>query len=515
MIAGRSPEYNLVSLPTVIVGAEDFRQKPCKRFRRGPTKQGMKHLSTECPPHEPASAVRLAFEHADGRRHSLPHGKPLLIGSAADCGLRVGDQLASRHHARVVYTARGYRIEDLGSTSGTWVNGVPVSSTTLEPGMRVEIGRARMVVTRVDAPRREPTVAVAAAPAPEDDEIGPPQHRLIGRSKVIRTLRRQLERLAKLPLPVLIHGETGTGKELAARTLHEFGEHREGPFVALNCGAIPDGLFESELFGHRRGAFTGAHRDHAGAFVRAANGTVFLDEVGELPLSAQTKLLRVLETRRLTPVGADQEVTIACRVVAATHRDLAAMVVAGQFREDLFHRLSVVELELPPLRRRRHDIPMLLSHFVELASAELGREVVISQLAAAEAVNHPWPGNVRALRNAVLRAAALADGPIGPDELIPEVEQPRARSEMISVPRGSYASMHTAMLQQIVAEEGSIRRAARVLEIPRSTLGAWLRSGAEVDDSDGSADEPEPECERGLVNQMTKCRVSSSPLDPR
>ncbi|MFO7563635.1 MAG: sigma-54 dependent transcriptional regulator [Enhygromyxa sp.] len=367
-----------------------------------------------------------------------------------------------------------------------------------------------------------------------DDEPPPPQHRLIGRSKVIRTLRRQLERLALLPLPVLIHGETGTGKELAARTLHDFGENRTGPFIALNCGAIPDGLFESELFGHRRGAFTGAHRDHAGAFARAADGTVFLDEIGELPLSAQTKLLRVLETRRLTPVGADSEISLSCRVVAATHRDLAAMVVSGQFREDLFHRLSVVELELPPLRRRRRDIPVLLDYFAELASDELGREVVVSPLAAAEAINHPWPGNVRALRNAVLRAAALADGPIGPDALIPEVEQPRARSEMISVPRGTYARMHAALLQKIVAEEGSIRRAARVLEVPRSTLGTWLRAAvedeAQEDDHDGAdlghpdlghghghekESRDEPLVDQPVVNKMSKCRASSRPLDPR
>jgi DNA-binding NtrC family response regulator len=351
-------------------------------------------------------------------------------------------------------------------------------------------------------------------------EDEPPQHRLIGRSKVIRTLRRQLERLALLPLPVLIHGETGTGKELAARTLHDFSDTRTGPFVALNCGAIPDGLFESELFGHRRGAFTGAHRDHAGAFARAANGTVFLDEIGELPLSAQTKLLRVLETRRLTPVGADAEISITCRVVAATHRDLAAMVVAGQFREDLFHRLSVVELELPPLRRRRQDVPLLLDYFAQLASEELGREVVVSPLAAAEAINHPWPGNVRALRNAVLRAAALADGPIGPDALIPEVEQPRARSEMISIPRGNYASMHTAMLQKIVAEEGSIRRAARVLEVPRSTLGSWLRGAEESEEDPDGAEldgdsHDDPTIKGRVVNEMTKCRLSSARLDPR
>jgi len=291
----------------------------------------------------------------------------------------------------------------------------------------------------------------------------------------MKMLQRQLERLASLPLPVMIHGETGTGKELAAQTLHAFGKDPQAPFVALNCGAIPEGLLESELFGHRRGAFTGAHRDHTGAFIRAEGGTLFLDEVAELPLLAQAKLLRVLETRMLTPVGGDQELTIACRVVAATHRDLKAMVVAGLFREDLYHRLSVVEVELPPLRQRRRDIPLLLEHFVELAALELGQPVMLSREAAAEAVHYPWHGNVRALRNAVLRAAALADGPISATDLLPEVEQPRTRAELISVPRGTYASMHTALLQQVVAEEGSIRRAAAVLGLPRSTLGSWLR----------------------------------------
>ena len=307
-----------------------------------------------------------------------------------------------------------------------------------------------------------------------------PRHRLIGPSAVMQTLRRQLERLAALPLPVLIHGETGTGKELAARTLHELaGPDPEGrPFVALNCGAIPAELFESELFGHRRGAFTGADRDHVGAFARAAGGTLFLDEVGELPLAAQIKLLRVLETRKLTPVGGDRELALACRVVAATHRDLRAMVEQGRFREDLFHRLGVVELELPPLRKRPRDIPILLAHFAEAATRELARPVELSPAAIAEASRASWPGNVRALRNAVLRAAALADGPITPDLLLPTQARrpPRARGDAILVPRGSYASMHAALLRTVVAEEGSIRKAARALEVPRSTLGTWLRN---------------------------------------
>jgi DNA-binding NtrC family response regulator len=344
-----------------------------------------------------------------------------------------------------------------------------------------------------------------------------PQHALIGPSQTMQTLRRQLERLAKLPLPVLIHGETGTGKELAARTLHDFAAPADAdprPFVGLNCGAIPAGLFESELFGHRRGAFTGAERDHAGAFVRASGGTVFLDEVGELPLSAQIKLLRVLETRRLTPVGADHELALDCRVVAATHRDLRAMVDAGQFREDLFHRLGVVEIELPPLRRRRRDIPVLLAHFVELAGRELGRPVELAPAAIDEATRHGWPGNVRALRNAVLRAAALADGPIGPELLLPEQGRRRfASSAMISVPRGTYASMQAALLRTVVAEEGSIRKAARALEVPRSTLGAWLRNVAPENHHDASGEPIEDRSPRqGLwVDTLADERRHSQP----
>jgi DNA-binding NtrC family response regulator len=431
----------------------------------------MSHCFTDLLPRDADPHQRLALEYDDGRRHSLPHCKPLLIGSAEDCELRVGDRFASFHHARVVYTPRGYRIEDLGSTNGTLVDGVPVDSAILEPGMNVEIGRVRLAVTRIDRQvdearaYRHRGVIVAK----------PPVHRLLGRSNIIASLRRQLERLALVPLPVLLRGETGTGKELAARTLHDFGALPEAPFVAINCGAIPEGLFESELFGHRRGAFTGASRDHAGAFERAGFGTVFLDEVAELPASAQAKLLRVLENRTLTAVGSEQEIEIHCRIVAATHRDLVAMVRAGTFREDLYHRLGVVEVELPPLRRRRTDIPLLLAHFVNLAATELGREVVLSQSASAEALSYPWPGNIRALRNAVLRAAALSDGPISAAQLLPPSEPPRPRGESITIPRGSYADMHTALLRHVIVEEGSIRRAARVLGVPRSTLSAWVR----------------------------------------
>jgi DNA-binding NtrC family response regulator len=433
------------------------------------------HLcNTDRFPRTPDPEIRLALEHPDGRRHSLPRCEPLLIGSAPDCGLRLADPFVSARHARVRFLKTGvYRIEDLGSTNGTLVDGVPVGRALLEPGMRVDVGGIRMTVTRIDReadesrPRRSTSgAALTGLPA---------GHRLIGRSRAIREVRRTLEKYSQLALPVLIHGETGTGKELAAKTVHEYGPRFAEPFIPLNCGAIPEGLFESELFGHRRGAFTGAHRDHDGVFVRAAGGTVFLDEIGELPLAAQAKLLRVLETRTVSPIGSSGEQTIACRVVAATHRDLPEMIREGRFREDLFHRLGVLEVSLPPLRRRRNDIPVLLDHFLAEAANELGHDVVLSHEAATAALAHAWPGNVRALRNAVMRAAALTEGPIAPEDLLPSTETMAARNDVISIPRGDYASMTSALIHCVVAEEGSIRRAARVLGLPRSTLGSWVR----------------------------------------
>jgi DNA-binding NtrC family response regulator len=451
---------------------------------------------TDRIPRIPDPSVRLALELPDGRRHTLPRCEPLLIGSAPDCTLRLSDPFVSARHARIRFCKAGFRIEDLGSTNGTQIDGVSVGRAVLEPGMSVGIGGVRISVTRIDRKvdelrARRTRGELLPGSTTQLPGTPPPGHTMIGRSRGIQRVRRMLEKFAQLALPVLIHGETGTGKELAAKTLHDFGPRFGEPFVAVNCGAIPEQLFESELFGHAKGAFTGAHRDHEGAFVRAGAGTLFLDEIGELPLSAQAKLLRVLETRMVAPLGHATELAIACRVVAATHRDLAEMVRAGTFREDLYHRLGVLELELPPLRGRRRDISILLEHFVVEAARELGRELVVSRDAVEAALDFPWPGNVRSLRNAVMRAAALSEGPITSAQLIPTLEQSPA-SNFIRVPRGDYASMTKALIRHVVAEEGSIRRAARVLNLPRSTLGSWISAarsredGEDADEHDGS-----------------------------
>lgn len=298
----------------------------------------------------------------------------------------------------------------------------------------------------------------------------------------MRHLRELLSRVAPLHYPLLICGETGTGKDLAARYVHELsnaqlGHGPERAFHAVNCGAIPGGLAESELFGHLRGAFTGAHRNHCGAFVAAGHGTLFLDEVGELPLDLQAKLLRVLETGRVRPVGGEREIEVHCRVIAATHRDLPAMVQEGSFREDLYHRLAIFEARVPALRERAEEIPQLIVKLATDAAHELGRPIEISPRAIEAAQRHPWPGNVRALRNCLMRAAALTDGPIDAGGLIPETRA-ADRAAMIQIPRGSYSDMKHALLQTIVGEQGSIRRAAKALDVPRSTLGTWLRRGA-------------------------------------
>ena len=284
--------------------------------------------------------------------------------------------------------------------------------------------------------------------------------------------------LAPLPQAVLVRGETGTGKELAARALHSEGPRVTGPFVPLNCGAIPEGLFESELFGHVKGAFTGATRVHTGAFVRAHGGTLFLDEIAELPLPLQAKLLRVLETRRVSPVGGEAEVPIDVRVVAATHQPLEALVAAGRFRGDLYHRLGALEIDLPALRQRRSDIPALLEHFAAELAIDLGRPVVLTPAAVTAATAHDWPGNIRELRNAVLRASANCDGPLTATDLIPPARAGSGRASddppAIAVPRGTWAQMHRALLHQVVDEAGSIRKAAAQLAVPRSTLAHWL-----------------------------------------
>jgi DNA-binding NtrC family response regulator len=425
--------------------------------------------------HEPTAPIRsrsparrgLALLGDRGPCVPLPRDGTLVLGSRPDADLRLDDPYVSARHAEIRSDVHGTWIRDLGSTNGTWVDGVRVRGAWLMVGTRLRIGHQRLEVVAADRSGSSTSVHDATTP-------------MIGRSPAFRRLLEQVRRLAPLRPPVLIHGETGTGKELVARALHDLSLRASGPFVALNCAAIAESLAESELFGHVRGAFTGAERTHVGAFQRAHGGTLFLDEVAELPLALQAKLLRVLETAKVSPVGSERESDVDVRVVSATHRPVAEMVAEGSLREDLFHRLGVLVVEVPSLRDRTEDIPALVDHFLAVAGRELGRELWITRAAVDAAVGQPWPGNVRGLKNAILRAAALSDGPIGAEELLagaaggPALPPPVAPVGL-HVPRGDYATMQRDLLRQVVTEQGSIRRAARVLGVPRSTLGGWLK----------------------------------------
>jgi len=234
---------------------------------------------------------------------------------------------------------------------------------------------------------------------------------IVTRSTRMREVLRAAEKTAASAIPVLIEGESGVGKELIARAIHGSGERRAKPFIAVNCGAIPENLVESVLFGHEKGAFTGATERHLGKFVEASGGTLFLDEVGELPLPAQVKLLRALQENQVEPVGARKPVKVDVRIISATNRNLIADVKAGRFREDLFYRLHVFPITVPPLRQRREEIPDLVRHFLARFCAEEGKRIhTVSAQALALLHKYRWPGNVRQLENAIFRAVVLADG---------------------------------------------------------------------------------------------------------
>jgi DNA-binding NtrC family response regulator len=300
---------------------------------------------------------------------------------------------------------------------------------------------------------------------------------MIGRSPVMHRVFDLIERVASTEASVLVTGESGTGKELVARSLHARGRRRDGPFVALNCAAIPAGLVESELFGHARGAFTGARDSRDGLFVQAKGGTLFLDEIGELPPEVQPKLLRALQERKVRPVGGTQEVELDVRLVTATNRDLAAEVEAERFREDLLYRIDVVRVELPPLRLRGRDVLLLAQSFIERHAAQSQREVKGLDPAAAELLlGYDWPGNVRELENCMERAVALTrHDRIVPLDLPTKVREHKSKSVVVATDDPDdlptledLERRYIGRVLEITA--GNKSHAARILGVERRTL---------------------------------------------
>ena len=316
-------------------------------------------------------------------------------------------------------------------------------------------------------PRRHGSVAEAGAPAEPGN--------LIGSSDAMRQVQKTIGLAADSDATVLILGETGTGKELIARALHEHGRRKAAPFVAVNCAAIPADLLESELFGHVKGAFTGASSDRTGAFREADGGTLFLDEIGDMPAAMQAKILRALQERVVTPVGG-KPAQVAARVIAATHRHLPSLVEAGAFREDLYYRLNVVPIVLPPLRERQADILPLAEHFLRLASKQ-GTHKRLTAAASARLLEHSWPGNVRELRNVIERASVLVRGDTIDAVDLDVLERARlSRYELLAgdMPT-AVAKLETAMIRKALEACGGNRaEAARRLNINRQLLYAKM-----------------------------------------
>jgi DNA-binding NtrC family response regulator len=301
---------------------------------------------------------------------------------------------------------------------------------------------------------------------------------LIGSSDAIRNVQKTIGLAADSDATILILGETGTGKELVARALHEHGQRKSKPFVAVNCAAIPADLLESELFGHVKGAFTGASTDRAGAFREADGGSLFLDEIGDMPATMQAKILRALQERVVTPVGG-KRVRVDARVIAATHRDLPEMVAVGGFREDLYYRLNVVPIALPPLRERRVDILTLAEHFLQLAARQ-GVPKRLTAAAAARLMENTWPGNVRELRNVVERASVLVRGDVieaADLDIVDRAGLPLSQDDLLEGDLPSaIAKLEKAMIHKALEACGGNRaEAARRLNIHRQLLYAKMQ----------------------------------------
>ncbi|HET9551388.1 MAG TPA: sigma 54-interacting transcriptional regulator [Anaeromyxobacteraceae bacterium] len=352
------------------------------------TRAGLTRLRRPGAAEEEAPAARLRIRERGGERTVPVPPAGLTVGKAPGNGVVLDDPFVSSRHLRLEPRGGRWHLADLGSTNGTLLAGARVERSELPFGVPLTVGDVELVL---EAP------GAAEGPRPIAFEG------MVSRDPGMRQVFELVERVAASDAAVTILGETGTGKELVARALHARSARSAGPFIPVNCSAIAETLIESELFGHEKGAFSGAERLRKGAFEEASGGTIFLDEIGELPLDLQPKLLRALELGEVKRVGASRPLTVDVRIVAATHRDLRAQVRAGKFREDLFYRLCVVPVTVPPLRQRRGDVRALAETFLAQA-APRGLGLRWAEEALARLEGYDWPGNVRQLRNVVQRA---------------------------------------------------------------------------------------------------------------
>ena len=321
---------------------------------------------------------------------SRPIDKSIVVGSSPNADIHLADKMVSRVHAQLEICEDGIWVRDLRSSNGTWLQNIRIERALVPHLGRIRVGNTELIITHVRTAPDEPEL-------PMESRF----HGLLGHSRSMRALYRVLADVAPSNAPVLVLGETGTGKELVARAIHEASPRATGPLVVVDCAALPESLLDAELFGHVRGAFTGATTTREGALEAADGGTVFLDEIGELPKAMQPKLLRALEARTIRRIGENEHRPIDVRFVFATHRDLLKMVSTGEFREDLYFRIGVLPVRVPPLRERLEDLEMLVKHFLGDENKPIHPDVL------AELRSRPWSGNVRELRNFVERMRTL------------------------------------------------------------------------------------------------------------
>ena len=346
------------------------------------------------------------------KHHNFDEGS-VSIGLMDDNDLVLADETVSRYHCKIVTEGSHFVLQDLGSTNGTFINEVRVKEAYLTAGCLIEIGNVKIRFQSVDE-------EVVIQPS-EEDRFGD----IIGVNVQMRKIFGILNKIAPTDTSVIIEGETGTGKEVVAQTIHKKSKRADKPFIVFDCSAVPANLIEAELFGHEKGSFTGAVVSRPGLFEMANGGTIFLDELGELGIDLQPKLLRVLETREVRRVGGQRSQKVDIRVVAATNRHLEEEVQAGRFREDLFYRLSVVRLFLPPLRERREDIALLVKHFLRVGRFnrdDNGQPIIksVSRDVVEALRNYDWPGNVRELLNCIERACSFSEGGVIKLEDLPQ-----------------------------------------------------------------------------------------------
>ncbi len=472
----------------------------------------------EVIPQDPGSEAPTQIKYVDGKAASLSLvksrlvvvdgpdrgkemvvGKDLIkIGTFKGCDFVLTDKTVSRSHAEIKTLDDGFVLRDEGSTNGTVLDGYKVREIYLKPGTIFHVGKTAI--------RFQPLSERVEIPLSKETRFG----NVLGVSVKMREVFGVLEKIAPTDLTVLIEGETGTGKEVVARAIHSNSTRKNKAFIVVDCGAIPRNLIESELFGHEKGSFTGATETRKGAFELANGGTIFLDELGELPLDLQPKLLRALENREIRRIGSASPINLDVRVIAATNRNLMDMVTNNTFREDLFFRLAVAKVRIPPLRERKDDIPALVEGFLMALSADAAADVEgtprafgVTEKAMQSLMAYHWAGNVRELRNVIERAVFLSDdGQVDLDDILVD---PRAQGG--AAPSASYdldspfkdaknkiiENFERAYLRNLLTRnKGNISRSAREAEIERKYLKDLMKKhGLRTpmgDDDDGTSD---------------------------